>query len=157
MSGRQPRKVVVLVDRAGRGGAVECQSGGFECSSSLRVSAFYRVGDEVALGVGRLLIGHHFWRMVLWMQSSFPLSECPGSCSSHSRRGFFPSAVALVQLVWWSGSPLVVYVWLVSICDLRCAVGKGGRGPVVLVFGWALARLYRFSPGFPLINWASSS
>jgi hypothetical protein len=71
--------VVVLVDCAGRSGAAECQSGGFECSTTLRVLTLCRVGDEVTLDVGRRCIGHHVWCMVLWMLFSLPLSKCPES------------------------------------------------------------------------------
>jgi hypothetical protein len=39
-------------------------------------------------------------------------------CSSHSRRGFFSSVVG-ARLAQWSGSPLVVLVWLSSFCGLR--------------------------------------
>ena len=35
-------------------------------------------------------------------------------CSSHSRLGFFSSAMVGVRLVRWSGSPLVVSVWMAS-------------------------------------------
>jgi hypothetical protein len=78
-SGRRPRKVVSLVVRAGRGGAVECRSGGFERLTTSRCMSLCCVGDEEALEVGRWRIRHHFWRMVLWMLFSSPLLERPES------------------------------------------------------------------------------
>jgi hypothetical protein len=54
---------------------------------------------------------------------------------SHSIRGFFSSTTVENQLVWWSGSPLVVPVRLASFCGLRCVVGEGGRSPIVLLLG----------------------
>jgi hypothetical protein len=44
MSGWWPWKVVVLVDRAGRGGAAESRSGGFECLTTLRVFGLVSCG-----------------------------------------------------------------------------------------------------------------
>jgi hypothetical protein len=78
MSGRRPRKVVLLVDCAGRGRAAASRSGGSECSTTLRVFDLVSCGDEVSLDVGRRRIGHHFWRMGLPKQSSSPLLERPG-------------------------------------------------------------------------------
>jgi hypothetical protein len=55
-------------------------------------------------------------------------------CFSHSRCGFISSTVVGDQLVWWSRSLLVLFVWLASLCGLWYIVGMGGHGPVVLVF-----------------------
>lgn len=36
------------------------------------------------------------------------------------------------HVVWWSGPPFVVFVWLASCCGLRCIVGKSGQGLLIL-------------------------
>ena len=76
-------------------------------------------------------------------------------CSSHSRRGFFSLTMVGVQLVQWCGSPLVVSVWVASFLRCRCVVVVGMSRGVGCWVG--LACLYRFSPGFPLINRTPSS
>jgi hypothetical protein len=105
MSGQRPRKVVVLLDCAGRGGEVESRSGGFECLLALRVFDLVSCGRQG---------GSQSWSSARWAPvlvrglvdaGFFIIVGASRVYSFPSRRGFFSMTVVGDQLGWWSGSP----------------------------------------------------
>jgi hypothetical protein len=104
MSGQRPRKVVVLVDRAGHGEAAESRSGGFECLLALRVfdlvSCGRRGGSQSWSSARRAPV------LVCGLVDAgfFIIVGASRVYSFHSRCGFLSTTVVGDQLGWWSGS-----------------------------------------------------
>jgi hypothetical protein len=143
---RQPRKVVALVYRAGRGGAVESQSGNFECSiwgCLILCRVYMRWLSMLVVGV----LGTTFGTWSHGCRFLYHCGSIPSLLLQNAWLLLFDSGGRLAGLVEeFSGSPFVVFMWLVSFCGLRCVIGEGVLG--VLMLGWIWPCLYYFSLGF---------
>jgi hypothetical protein len=110
--------------RARRSGG--SRGGGSEISATSGLFDLGRVGDKVALGVGRRRVRCRFWREVLWNAGLFTFARASRVCSSYSSRGVFSLAVLGDRLVLWSESLFVLCLygwrlwWLCLVFDGSC-------------------------------------